>query len=159
MRTARFHYLRNFDKQAKRKWLPHEILAMPYPQRDSWPSPAQPRDEEELFDVQKDPQEFVNLAADPEYANIRKELAAKLNIDLLYLPPYSPNLQLIERLWKFIKKKCLYSHYYADFGAFKHAISTCLSHTHDLYKEELDSFLTLKFQTFKDIEKVKIMTL
>jgi transposase len=87
------------------------------------------------------------------------ELAAELNIDLLYLPPYSPNLQLIERLWKFVKKKCLYSHYYADFGAFKHAISTCLAHTHDLYKEELDSLLTLKFQTFKDVEKVNIVTL
>jgi transposase len=87
------------------------------------------------------------------------ELAAELNIDLLYLPPYSPNLQLIERLWKFVKKKCLYSHYYADFGAFKTAISTCLSHTHDLYTEELDSLLTLKFQTFKDVEEVKIVTL
>ena len=87
------------------------------------------------------------------------ELAAELNIDLLSLPPYSPNLQLIERLWKFVKKKCLYSPYYADFEAFTHAISTCLSHTRDLYKEELDSLLTLKFQTFKDVEKVKFVTL
>ena len=87
------------------------------------------------------------------------ELAAELNIDLLYLPPYSPNLQLIERLWKFVKKKCLYSRYYADFETFKSAISTCLSRTHDLYKEELDSLLTLKFQTFKQVEKVKIVTL
>lgn len=87
------------------------------------------------------------------------ELAAELHIDFRYLPPYSPNLQLIERLWKFVKKKCRYSHYYADFGAFKHAISTCLSHTHDLYKEELDSLLTLTFQTFKDVEKVNIVTL
>jgi len=87
------------------------------------------------------------------------ELAAKLNIKLLYLPPYSPNLQLIERLWKFVKKKCLYSHYYADFETFKSAISNCLSHTHDMYKEELDSLLTLKFQTFLDVDKVKIVTL
>jgi len=87
------------------------------------------------------------------------DLAAELTIDLLYLPPYSPNLQLIERLWKFVKKKCLYSHYYAEFETFKHAISTCLSHTHDLYKEELDSLLTLNFQTFKDVEKVNIVTL
>ena len=78
VRTKRFHYLRNFDKQAKRKWLPHEILAMPSPKRDGWPSPALPRDEEELFDVQKDPQEFVNLAANPEYAAIKQELAAKV---------------------------------------------------------------------------------
>ena len=38
-------------------------------------------------------------------------LASELNIELLYLPPYSPNLNLIERLWKFVKKKCLYSIY------------------------------------------------
>ncbi len=33
------------------------------------------------------------------------ELAQSLNIELLYLPPYSPNLNLIERLWKFVKKR------------------------------------------------------
>ena len=90
--------------------------------------------------------------------NIVFELAKSLKIDLLYLPSYSPNLQLIERLWKFVKKTCLYSKYYSDFETFKNAISYCLSHTHDLYKKELDSLLTLKFQTFKDVKKVKIMT-
>lgn len=86
------------------------------------------------------------------------ELAASLNIELLYLPPYSPNLNLIERLWKFVKKKCLYSKYYADFDLFKQAISDCLAHTHDTYKDELDSLLTLNFQTFNDVEKVKFVT-
>ena len=38
--------------------------------------------------------------------------AAKLGIELLFLPPYSPNFNVIERLWKFVKKKCLYSKYY-----------------------------------------------
>jgi transposase len=32
-------------------------------------------------------------------------LAAALGIELLYLPSYSPNLNLIERLWKFVKKE------------------------------------------------------
>lgn len=85
------------------------------------------------------------------------ELAAELNIDILYLPAYSPNLQLIERLWKCVKKTCLYSHYYADFDAFKAAITDCLEHTHDRYKDDLDSLLTLNFQTFKDVEKVNIV--
>jgi transposase len=84
--------------------------------------------------------------------------AALLEIDLLYLPPYSPNLNLIERLWKFVKKKCLYSKYYADFDLFKQAISDCLAHTHDLYQEELDPLLTLKFQSFDHLEKVKFVT-
>jgi transposase len=77
--------------------------------------------------------------------------AHDLNIELLYLPPYSPNLNLIERLWKFVKKKCLYSIYYADFNTFSTAISACLDHTHDTYKVELDSLLTLNFQTFEDV--------
>lgn len=34
-----------------------------------------------------------------------------LDIELLYLPPYSPNLNLIERLWKFVKKEALASRY------------------------------------------------
>ncbi len=81
-------------------------------------------------------------------------LAAHFNIELLYLPSYSPNLNLIERLWKFVKKECLYSTYYPDFTLFKKAISNCLNHTHDLHKKELDSLLTLNFQSFKKVEMV-----
>jgi transposase len=40
------------------------------------------------------------------------EKAEMLGIDIIFLPPYSPNLNLIERLWKFVKKQCLYSKYY-----------------------------------------------
>jgi transposase len=66
----------------------------------------------------------------------------------LYLPPYSPNLNLIERLWKFVKRKCLYSIYYDNFQDFKAAITACLQQTHTTYKHELDSLLTLRFQSF-----------
>jgi len=82
-------------------------------------------------------------------------LAKELKIELCFLPPYSPNLNLIERLWKFVKKECLYSTYYANFADFKTAISTCLAQTHTTHKKELDSLLTLKFQTF---EKAQLMT-
>ena len=75
-------------------------------------------------------------------------LALKLNIELLFLPAYSPNLNLIERLWKFVKKEVLYSKYYSDFGSFKRAISNCLNQTHTTHKKKLDSLLTLKFQVF-----------
>lgn len=51
-----------------------------------------------------------------------KDVAAELQIELLYLPPYSPNLNLMERLWKFVKKQCLYSRYYPDFESFRGAI-------------------------------------
>lgn len=77
-----------------------------------------------------------------------QSLAATLQIEWLYLPPYSPNLNLIERLWKFVKRKCLYSQYYASFAEFKGAITACLAQTHTTYRQELDSLLTLRFQTF-----------
>jgi len=83
-------------------------------------------------------------------------LASQLNIELLYLPAYSPNLNLIERLWKFVKKKVLYSKYYADFYAFRNAITDCLNQTHTTHKQELDSLLTLNFQAFKKREFVPI---
>jgi transposase len=81
-------------------------------------------------------------------------LAESLNIDLLYLPSYSPNLNIIERLWKFVKKKCLYSKYYSKFDNFKSAISSHLSRTNSEYKNELDSLLSLKFQSFSNVKKV-----
>jgi len=37
-------------------------------------------------------------------------------IELVFLPPYSPNLNLIERYWKFFKKKVLYNQYYPTFN-------------------------------------------
>jgi len=77
------------------------------------------------------------------------ELAESLDIKLLYLPPYSPNLNLIERLWKFVKKQRLYSRYYSEFKDFKKAITDCLNLTDTTYKQELDSLLTLCFQSFE----------
>lgn len=85
-----------------------------------------------------------------------QQLAATLQIELLFLPAYSPNLNLIERLWKFVKKEALYSHYYQDFATFKTAITQVLNETSGKHKQALDSLLTLNFQTF---EKSQIMTL
>ena len=85
-----------------------------------------------------------------------QEYAASLGIELLFLPPYSPNLNLIERLWKFVKRKCLYSRYYETFQDFKAAITNCLSKTDTEYQQELDTLLTLNFQTFN---KVHVVTL
>ena len=78
-----------------------------------------------------------------------KDLALQLNIELMFLPSYSPNFNLIERLWKFVKKQCLYSKYYPEFLSFKKAIIECLEKTHSSHKQALDSLLTLEFQTFQ----------
>lgn len=78
-------------------------------------------------------------------------LAEALNIELLYLPSYSPHLNLIERLWKFVRNQCLYSKYYAEFDEFKEAIETCLETANTTHKKSLETLLSLKFQTFKDV--------
>jgi transposase len=84
------------------------------------------------------------------------ETAKRLNIELCFLPSYSPNLNLIERFWKFVKKKCLYSHYYEKFPAFKEAISKCLEETATTHKSDLDSLLTLRFQLFEKPQFVTV---
>jgi len=89
-----------------------------------------------------------------QHCRLVMDLAKELQIELLFLPSYSPNLNLIERLWKFVKKECLYCKYYPTFATFSEAIAGCLAQTHTTFKEPLDQLLTLNFQTF---EKDSIM--
>jgi transposase len=102
--------------------------------------------------------EFVDLPMTLVMDNARYQrcrfvidLATALGIELLFLPPYSPNLNLIERLWKFVKKECLYSEYYETFTDFRQAIVDCIAETDGTYKQQLASLLTLKFQTFENV--------
>src|SRR5215472_7726434 len=63
--------------------------------------------------------------------------------DLEPLPTYSPNLNLIERLWKFLRKRAL-SRWHQTFEAMQAAVSEVLDHLSD-YREELDTLMTEKF--------------
>ena len=85
-----------------------------------------------------------------------QDLAAELHIELLFLPPYSPNLNLIERFWKFVKQQCLYSQHHADFAAFTTAIKECLQTAPTQHQSTLDSLLTLNFQTFEETQFVTV---
>jgi transposase len=86
---------------------------------------------------------------------IVQEYATLLRIELLYLPSYSPHLNLIERLWRFVRKRCLYSTYYESFADFKGAIVQCLHNAHHDHREDLETLLSWKFQSF---DKVQILT-
>lgn len=81
-----------------------------------------------------------------------KGYAESLGIELLYLPSYSPNLNLIERFWRFIKKEILYSKYYENFSQFKSAISRCIEQPDDEQKKKLASLLTWNFQSFRKVK-------
>lgn len=80
-----------------------------------------------------------------------QDLAKALNIELLFLPSYSPNLNLIERLWRFIKKEALYGRYHPTFADFKAAIETVLDQLPTKHKDKLASLLTLNFQVFDNV--------
>lgn len=79
-----------------------------------------------------------------------QSLARSLRIELLFLPSYAPNLNLIERLWKFVKRECLASKYVASYEAFTATLDNCLNVLHTKHKAKMDTLLTLNFQTFED---------
>lgn len=72
-------------------------------------------------------------------------------IRLHFLPPYSPNLNLIERLWGFMHRKILYNHYYEKFSQFELAVLNFFKHLRR-YRKELDSLLTDSFQTLPTLQ-------
>lgn len=78
-------------------------------------------------------------------------LAAELSITLLYLPSYSPNLNLIERLWRFLKRRSIYGKYHPNFASFRAAIEATLSQLGTTHAEQLASLMTLNFQVFDDV--------
>jgi len=65
-------------------------------------------------------------------------------IVLIFLPPYSPNLNLIERLWKYMRKKVINTIYYQNFEDFKKAIMDFFQNT-DLHKLEIAQFVGANF--------------
>ena len=79
-----------------------------------------------------------------------KTLAASLGIELLYLPSYSPNLNLIERLWKFVKKECLGCRVLPTYEAFTQAIDDCLAKLNTRHKRQMRTLLNLEFQLFDE---------
>src|ERR1700761_5372393 len=66
-------------------------------------------------------------------------------IRLVYLPAYSPNLNLIERLWWFLKKTTLWNEHYPTFAQFKAAIDGFFQQLGD-YRDQLASLITDRFR-------------
>lgn len=62
----------------------------------------------------------------------------------VFLPPYSPNLNLIERLWKLLRKKVINTHFYRRKEEFRQAVMQFFQNI-GLYRQELASLMTLNF--------------
>jgi transposase len=80
-----------------------------------------------------------------------QSLARTLGIRLLFLPSYSPNLNLIERLWRFVRKQSLNSTWFNSFEQFQGAIDDCLDKMATDYKQEAATLFTHEFQRFEDV--------
>jgi transposase len=76
------------------------------------------------------------------------DLAREINIDLVFLPPYCPNLNLIERLWKFFKKKVIKNKYYSTFKEFEEIVVSFFE-KFDTNQNELRTLLNFKFGIIK----------
>jgi transposase len=78
-------------------------------------------------------------------------LAAELGIELLFLPSYSPNLNLIERLWRFMKRKAAYGRYHPIFADFRAAVQDVLDRVSTTHANKLATLMTLNFQEFDNV--------
>lgn len=79
------------------------------------------------------------------------QVAEECGIELLFLPSYSPNLNLIERYWRLIRKEALYGRYYANFAAFRAGIEEAMRKLRNENEDKVISMMTLKFQTFENV--------
>jgi hypothetical protein len=75
----------------------------------------------------------------------------QLGIRLLFLPSYSPNLNLIERRWRFVRRQSLNPTWFDSFGQFQPAIDTCLNKMTTDHKQEVATSFVHEFQRFEDV--------
>lgn len=79
------------------------------------------------------------------YSKIVREFLKTSRIKLVFLPSYSPNLNLIERLWKFFKKKVLYNQYYPSISFFRKACIKFFRNIHQ-HEKEVANFMSADFE-------------
>ena len=81
---------------------------------------------------------------------VQQWLAQHPEFHLVKLPAYSPNLNLIERLWKFMRKKAL-QRWHKTFEEMQAAVAEVLDNLGQ-YKQELDTLMSEEFHILKDEE-------
>lgn len=90
---------------------------------------------------------YLDNASYHKSKKVKEFIAKHPEINLSYLPPYSPNLNLIERLWKFANEKVINLKYYPDFNQFKERIISFYNNI-AIYADELEKRITFNFQNF-----------
>lgn len=91
--------------------------------------------------------EHIHIIADnAKYyrAQLVKDHLARSKIDLIFLPPYAPNLNLIERVWRFFRQE-ICSQYYEHLSEFRSRSHAFLENILD-HKEQLSTLLAENFE-------------
>ena len=96
----------------------------------------------------KEPKAVVLDNASYQRCKLVTERAAELGIELLFLPPYSPNLNLIERAWKFVKSEVLNAVYIDTFDEYRKRISDFIDCIEIKHAVKMESLITENFQMF-----------
>lgn len=91
---------------------------------------------------------LVVINDNAKYNHGAEKRAKELNIILVFIPPYAPNLNLIERLWKFYKKEVKQNQYHKTFKEFFDATVSFFQNI-ERYQPELEKLLTLNFEIIK----------
>lgn len=101
---------------------------------------------------QKYPDKTIHIICDNGRSNKNKELDDYLKnsrIKIQYLPPYSPNLNPIERLWKVMRENLTYNKIYSKFADFKNEVGFFFSYKiHDI-ADELRSRVNDNFEIIR----------
>jgi transposase len=108
---------------------------------------------EKLLAKHPETEEFILYLDNARYYSkpvVKEWLACHRQFRLVFLPAYSPDLNLIERLWKFLRKTAL-NRWHETFEAMQDAVAEVLDHL-DRYLPELDSLMTEEFHILKDEE-------
>lgn len=98
----------------------------------------------------------IKIRLDNASMNKSKELydfikKQEIKIELIFQPPYSPHLNLIERLWKYSKKKLLSNKYYATFTKFKTTITDFFDNKVNKLKNELETLMSNNFKEYSRV--------
>jgi transposase len=102
----------------------------------------------------KDIYVFADNARYYQNADIQQWLVQNPRIQLLHLPPYSPNLNLIERLWKMLRKKIINLYHYPTYEAFRKAVLGFFDNL-EQHKNELRTLMRPNFQRFSACPKTQ----
>jgi len=70
--------------------------------------------------------EFVFMVVDQAGWHIAGELSVPANMRLMFLPPYSPELNPAEHLWEALRQDCFANHVFRDLDHVEHALTTGL---------------------------------